>query len=81
MQLLSTVVKAAQEGDKDAFAILVQRFQGMGYTFAYGMLGNTQLAEDVVQEALVEVYLHLPSLREPAAFPGWFRRILLRHRK
>ena len=78
MQLLSTVVMAAQSGDKDAFGILVQRFQSMAYTSVYSMIGNTQLAEDVVQEAFVEAYLHLPSLHEPAAFPGWFRRILLR---
>ena len=78
MQQLSTLVTAAQSGDKDAFGILVQRFQGMAYTSAYSILGNIQLAEDVVQEAFVEAYLHLPSLREPVAFPGWFRSILLR---
>ncbi len=78
MQHLSTLVMAAQDGDKDAFGMLVQRFQGMAYTSACGILGNAQFAEDVVQEAFVEAYLHLPSLREPSAFPGWFRRILLR---
>ena len=78
MQQLSTFVTAAQDGDKDAFGILVQHFQGMAYTSAWSILGNAQLAEDVVQEAFVEAYLHLPSLREPTAFPAWFRRILLR---
>ncbi len=78
MQPLSSLVIAAQNGDKDSFSALVQRFQGMAYTSAYSMLRDAQLAEDVAQEAFVEAYLHLPTLREPDAFPGWFRRILLR---
>ena len=78
MQPISSLVIAAQNGDKDSFSALVQRFQGMAYTSAYSMLRDVQLAEDVAQEAFVEAYLHLPTLREPDAFPGWFRRILLR---
>ena len=78
METLHSLVTAAQNGDLDAFGLIVQRFQGMAYTLAYAMLDDAQLAEDVAQEAFIEAYLNLPKLREPAAFPGWFRRIIFK---
>ncbi len=78
MEALDTLVIAAQGGDLNAFGQIVQRFQGMAYTVAYTMLDDTYLAEDVAQEAFIEAYLNLPKLRDPRAFPGWFRRIVFR---
>ncbi len=78
MEALQSLVIAAQNGDLDAFAQIVQRFQGMAFTLAYAMLEDAQLAEDVAQEAFIEAYLNLPKLREPVAFPGWFRRIVFK---
>jgi RNA polymerase sigma factor (sigma-70 family) len=73
-----TLVSAAQAGDLDAFGQVVERFQRMAYAVAYAMLGDAHLAEDVAQEAFIEAYICLPKLREPAAFPGWFRRIVFK---
>lgn len=50
----------------------------MAYVVAYDMLSDVQLAEDAVQEALLEAYMNLGSLQEPAAFPGWFKTIVVR---
>src|ERR671930_94620 len=75
---LTTLVSAAQAGDLDAFGQVVERFQRMAYAVAYAMLGDAHLAEDVAQEAFIEAYICLPKLREPAAFPGWFRRIVFK---
>jgi RNA polymerase sigma factor (sigma-70 family) len=76
MDTLTPLVIAAQRGDLDAFGQVVERFQRMAYAVAYTMLGDAHLAEDVAQEAFIEAYIELPKLREPAAFPGWFRRIV-----
>lgn len=78
MDALNTLVKAAQNGDSAAFEKIVGRFQDMAYASAYSMLNDAQLAQDVVQEAFIEAYLELQKLREPAAFPGWFRRIVFK---
>jgi RNA polymerase sigma factor (sigma-70 family) len=51
----------------------------MAVGYAFSVLGDWQLAEDAAQEAFVAAYCELPSLREPAAFPGWFRKILIKH--
>jgi RNA polymerase sigma factor (sigma-70 family) len=72
-------VTAAQRGDKKAFSEIVRRFQNMAYAIAYAMLGDAGLAHDAAQEAFIEAYLSLPMLREPAAFPGWFRRVVIKH--
>jgi len=43
------------------------------------MLGDAALAHDAAQEAFIAAYVNLGALREPAAFPGWFRRVVIKH--
>jgi RNA polymerase sigma factor (sigma-70 family) len=73
---LTRLVAAAQQGDKRAFDQLVVRFQDMAYASAYAIIGDPQLAQDAAQEAFLDAYQNLAHLHEPAAFPGWFRRIV-----
>jgi F-type H+/Na+-transporting ATPase subunit beta len=72
-------VALAQGGDKEAFSEVVKRCQDMAYGIAYAMLGDTGLAQDAAQEAFIAAYLNLAALREPAAFLGWFRRVVIKH--
>jgi RNA polymerase sigma factor (sigma-70 family) len=76
---LTVLVERSQKGDLDAFAEMVRRFQDMAHGYAYAILGDFHLAEDVAQEAFIDTYRKLGVLRTPAAFPGWFRRILFKH--
>ena len=78
MKELSQLVEAAQAGDSEAYAALVQCFQGMAYAIASRYVGDHHLAQDLVQDAIIEAFLHLPQLKEPSAFPGWFRQIVFR---
>lgn len=78
MKEFSQLVEAAQAGDSEAYAALVQRFQGMAYAIASRYVGDHHLAQDLVQEAIIEALVHLPQLKEPSAFPGWFRQIVFR---
>jgi RNA polymerase sigma factor (sigma-70 family) len=75
---LTSLVRAAQGGDLDAFGRVVERFQDMAYAVAYTLVGDAHLAEDAAQEAFIEAFVCLPKLREPAAFPAWFRRIVVK---
>jgi len=81
-QIASLVVRAAA-GDvpRDerlaAFGEIVRRLQDMAYGCAYAILGDFHLAEDAAQEAFLAAYRELPNLREPKAFPGWLRRIVI----
>ncbi len=79
MTNLESLVNQTLEGNDASFAELVQRFQDMAVGYAFSILKDRDLAEDVAQEAFLESYIQLKQLREPAAFPGWFRRIVFKH--
>ena len=79
----SLVIRAsAPDGQADeklaAFGQLVQRFWTMACGYAYSILGDFHLAEDASQDAFIQAYRKLGDLREPAAFPGWLRRIVFK---
>ena len=76
---VAALVERCRAGDADAFGELVRRFQDMAVGYGYSVLHDFQLAEDAAQEAFFEAYRLLDQLREPAAFAGWFRRIVFKH--
>jgi RNA polymerase sigma factor (sigma-70 family) len=76
MEELTRLIERTRSGDRNAYNGIVRRFQDMAVGYAYALLGDFHLAEDAAQEAFVGAYLDLSDLREPAAFPGWFRRII-----
>ncbi len=79
MEELKSLVIKARTGDLEAFSGIVRRFQDMAYGYAYSILGDFHLAQDIAQEAFIEAYCQLSKLREPEAFPGWLRRIVFKH--
>ncbi len=76
---LPALVTAAQAGDSDAYAALVLRFQDMALIIGHAMLGDAHRAQDAAQDAFIDAWQSLHMLREPAAFAGWFRRIVIKH--
>lgn len=73
----SSVVALAMVGDEPAFAELVRRRQGATRGFLRRLCRDAALADDLAQESFVQAWRTLGSLREPAAFPGWLKRIAL----
>jgi RNA polymerase sigma factor (sigma-70 family) len=73
------LVRQAGCGDVTAFVELTRRFQQFAFGSALALVGDFQNAEDVVQEAFVAAWSALPSLADPAAFPGWLRGIVRHH--
>ncbi|MDA1191121.1 MAG: sigma-70 family RNA polymerase sigma factor [Candidatus Poribacteria bacterium] len=67
---------ACQDERHRAFAEIVRRYQDLAFAYAYGIVGNVEEAEDIAQEAFFEAWRRLDALEEPAAFLGWFRRIV-----
>ncbi|MCY4073451.1 MAG: sigma-70 family RNA polymerase sigma factor [Chloroflexi bacterium] len=76
MEKLTGLVIASRAGDCDAYEKVVRRFQDMAVAYAYAQLGDWQEAEDAAQEAFIAAWYGLLGLRNAAAFPGWFRRIV-----
>lgn len=78
MTSLESLIHRVRQGDDDAYEAVVRRFQDMAVGYGYSLVRDFQLAEDAAQEAFFEAYRNLDKLREPAAFPGWFRRIVFK---
>lgn len=75
---LAILVKAVQAGDQEAFYQLFQQYKNEAYKTACLITGNRSGAEDVVQEAFVQVFLKVKSLKQPEQFRSWFYKLLTR---
>jgi RNA polymerase sigma factor (sigma-70 family) len=73
------LVRRASGGDVQAFVDLTRRFQHFAFGSALAQVRDFQQAEDIVQEAFIAAWSSLPTLTEPAAFPGWLRGIVRHH--
>ena len=78
-QLLQTdeeLVRAFQRGDRQAFGQLIERHQDRLYRLALAWLGNSDFAEDAVQEAFLRGFNSLPRFRFGATPFSWLYRTL-----
>lgn len=71
------LVLAAAGGDRAAYARLIERRWSPMVRLARSVVGEVE-AEDSVQDALIQAWLALPSLRRPEAFSAWLTRVVLR---
>ncbi|MER7363886.1 RNA polymerase sigma factor [Nonomuraea wenchangensis] len=63
------------DGDLNAYEALVARYSALAHRTAY-LLGAGDEAEDVVQEAFVKAFRHLPGFRRESPFRPWLLRIV-----
>ena len=67
------------EGDEAAFRRLAGRHAGRTFALSRRMLGNDADAEEVVQEAMLKVWVNAPHWRPDAAFKTWLYRVTVNH--
>lgn len=78
MQSDAELVNDVLGGDKQAFGVLVKRYERPVRAIALDVLGDYHLAADVSQDAFVTAYENLPGLRKPVAFGPWLMKITRR---
>ncbi len=71
------LVTLAREGDKDAFGLLVQRYQMTAQRLAMRLVAKEDSAQELAQEAMLQAYLSLDHLRDSARFKSWLCGIVL----
>ncbi len=69
------LVLRSMDGDNAAFEELYHRHLSKAILAAYSILGQTEKAQDIAQEAFIEAAKQLADLREPEAFATWVRGI------
>ncbi|MBN2271016.1 MAG: sigma-70 family RNA polymerase sigma factor [Sedimentisphaerales bacterium] len=78
MQSDAEITKMVLNGEKQAFAALVERYERPVRAVALNVLRDYHRADDAAQDAFVKAYEKLPGLRKPAAFGPWLMRITRR---
>lgn len=63
--------RAAIQGDRDAFEMIIRTHSRHLFAIAYGILQNREEAEDAVQDALVKAWKSRWRIRDPEKFPAW----------
>src|SRR5581483_109877 len=71
------LVARALSGDTEAFTAIFDYYNGLMLRTAYSIVKDHDLAEDAVQNAIIQAWQHLPSLREAGALRSWLMRIVV----
>lgn len=74
----ATIIRRAQRGDEQAFAVLAAPTLDRFLAVAQRILRHPQAAEDATQQALVNVWRFLPDLRDPSRFEAWSYQLLVK---
>jgi RNA polymerase sigma-70 factor (ECF subfamily) len=70
------LIRAAQQGDQDAFGQLVRAYDKSVLRLAMNLLRSPEDAQDIYQEAFLRVYRNLNSFRFDCSFHTWLYRIV-----
>ena len=69
------LIARAQRGEEAAFAALFEAHKRRVYSLCLRMTGDTAEAEDLTQEAFLQVFRKISSFRAEAAFSTWLHRV------
>ena len=58
-------------GDEAAFSALVRKYQKSVHALAWRKVGDFHIAEEIAQDAFLQAYKNLATLRNPSQFAGW----------
>jgi RNA polymerase sigma-70 factor (ECF subfamily) len=72
---VSKAVRLAQEGDAAAFEFLYRLHCGRVYALCLRMMKDPSEAEDLTQEAFMQVFRKIHTFRGEAAFSSWLHRL------
>lgn len=72
-----SLITRASQGDQEAFGAIVDQYSTMMMRTASMIIGDYDTAEDVVQDALIQIWHHLPDLRNTGALRPWLMRIVV----
>jgi len=71
----SDLIERAKQGDADAFAAIFHGHKARVYSLCLGMTNNTAEAEDLTQNAFLQVFRKLATFRGDSAFSTWLYRV------
>lgn len=77
MSVDQELVQRVQAGDKNAFDVLIMKYQQRIINVITGFVHDPVEAQDVAQEAFIKAYRAIPNFRGDSAFYTWLYRIAI----
>jgi len=71
------LIARAQKGDEQAFAALFEAHKRRVYSLCLRMTGNVAEAEDLTQEAFLQLFRKIGTFRGESAFSTWLHRLVV----
>lgn len=72
---VAALVRAAQDGQREAFDALFRRYERAVYGVIFQRLGNHAEAQEVCQEVFIQAMRKIRQLHNPLCFGGWIRSV------
>ena len=73
----SELIERAQRGDEEAFAALFEAHKRRVYSLCLRMTGDTAEAEDLSQDAFLQLFRKISTFRGESAFSTWLHRMVV----
>jgi RNA polymerase sigma-70 factor, ECF subfamily len=70
------VIKACQEGDRDAFRVLFESYRDRTYTIAYHFCSDETMASDITQQVFLKLFDSIRQFRFNSEFITWLYRLV-----
>ena len=70
------LIQRVLAGEKDLFYELIQPYERGAFLLAYSILRNHDDAEEIVQQGMVKIFVHLADLTERDKFKQWAMRVI-----
>ena len=74
---LEILIKGCKKGRPKSQEALYSRFASAMYGICLQYASSEEDAQDIMQEGFIKVYAKLDQVKNPAAFPGWIRRLMI----
>ena len=69
------IIARVLQGDRNAYALLVDRYKDRVFSLVIGIVRNQELAEELAQDVFLKVYKSLKKFRKDSSFSTWIYRI------
>ena len=74
---LDILLKECKKGKSRSQEELYRRFASAMYGLCLQYASNEEDAQDIMQEGFIKVFAKLDQVKNPAALPGWIRRVMI----
>lgn len=71
------LISGCMEGDRRMQKLLYDQFSSKMYAVCLRYMGNSDDAQDILQEGFIKVFRNLEKFRGDGSFEGWMRRIFV----